>query len=101
MCFHSLADVYIALVVVVNGDGCGLGLNSSSRKCNGMLELVLNFQHYNCISDICLMLNSCIFGSSKSGTSLCYVCIINIDWKPSFTSFFMLVMTGMLVGIVL
>lgn len=65
MRFHSLADVYIALVVVVNGDGCGLGLNSSSRKCNGMLELVLNFQHYNCISDICLMLNSCIFGSQN------------------------------------
>jgi hypothetical protein len=55
MRFHSLADVYIALVVVVNGDGCGLGLNSSSRKCDGMLELVLNFPHYNCISDICLL----------------------------------------------
>lgn len=65
MRFHSLADVYIALVVVVNGDGCGLGLNSSSRKFNGMLELVLSFQHYNCISDICLMLNSCIFGSQN------------------------------------
>jgi len=74
MRFHSLEDVYIALVVVVNGDGCGLGLNSSSRKCNGMLELVLNFQHYNCISDICLMLNSCIFGSQN--LELAYVMFV-------------------------